>query len=52
MDEPTYFIDTAHTGVGFARHQGDVADTATILDPNQVDPEVRHEGRIWLAGQD
>ena len=51
-DEPTYFVDTAHTGVGFARNPEGVPADGTILAPVQVDPDVRAEGRIWLAAQD
>lgn len=49
--EPTYYVSTAFSGVGFARHQGDVADDATILNPDQVDPDVRAQGRAWMASK-
>lgn len=49
--EPLYYVTTATTGVIFARHVDAVPVLATFLQPAQVDPEVREQGRAWLAEQ-
>lgn len=51
MDEPIYYVTTATTGVIFAQTADAVPVLGTILQPAQVDPEVRDQGRAWLIEQ-
>lgn len=54
-DEPLYYVSTAFSGVAFADPtKGILAveqDDAALLDPEQVDPDIRKQGRGWLAEQ-
>lgn len=47
--EPTYYVTTDFSGVGFCLNDGDVPARGTILIAGQVAPDVREAGRIWKA---
>lgn len=48
-DEPLYYVTTASSSVVFAQHPDAIPTLATILRPEQVDPDIRQQGRDWLA---
>ena len=48
-NEPTYYVSARFSGVGFSMNDECVPDDSTIIAANQIAPEVREAGRVWLA---
>lgn len=49
--EPTYYVSTAFSGVGFLMPGEKLPDGAVFVASHQVDPEIREQGRDWMEGR-
>lgn len=49
--EPIYYISTSFSGVGFLLPGQPMTGDWVVLTPAAVDPDVREQGRRWLAAQ-
>lgn len=47
--EPWYFVNPNRSGVDFARSAHAIPSGCVAINPEQVDPEIRAEGRAWFA---
>lgn len=52
--EPVYVASTAYTGLRFYTEaevaEGLLDSAQFVVEPGRVDPDIRTEGRTWLAG--
>lgn len=49
MDEPIYYVTTDFSGVGFLLPDAFIPENGTEINRSQVHPDIRAEGRAWLA---
>ena len=49
--EPLYYVGTGFSGVAFLAPGNTVPEGDALMDAKQVDPDIREQGRLWLAEQ-